>query len=199
MLFQKIPGKKRFEHLTMRVSLYQATLKGNWQEAKDVLDKYPHALQVPITEGNETALHIAATTKRTAFVKKLVNRMNVFDLTRVNNNGQTALFFAAASGIVTIAEEMVNKSNELTLIRSLRGQTPLYAAASLGHREMVSYLFSVTPFENLSPGERIQLFFTTISNDLYGMAYFLIILSLSQFIFNVITSLDVLTENFDWA
>lgn len=37
---------------------------------------------------------------------------------------------------------------------------------------MVSFLFRVTPFDDLSPDERIELLVATISNDLYGMSHF---------------------------
>ena len=47
--------------------------------------------------------------------------------------------------------------------------TPLYMAAMFGHRNMVSYLYSVTNFESLSREEQISLLLGTISADLYSM------------------------------
>lgn len=174
MLLQKIPGQKRFQYLNSCVLLYQAAFKGNWQQAKALLDTYPDIVGDPITEGGDTALHIAAAANHPNFVKELLKLMKKNDLERKNEQGQTALYFAAASGNVTIAEEMVEKNDKLTLIR-FEGKikcTPLYIAALLGRKEMVSFLFRVTPFDDLSPDERIELLVATISNDLYGMSHF---------------------------
>ena len=48
------------EYLSLCVPLYQATIKGDWKVAKDVIDKYPRIVRVAITRKWETALHIAA-------------------------------------------------------------------------------------------------------------------------------------------
>ena len=156
----------------------------------------------PITEGRDTALHIAAAANHPHFVKELLKLMRKEELEITNRYGQTALYLAAASGNVIIAkemvkmhdnreviiaEEMMEKNDKLTLIRAESEKmkfTPLYIAALLGRREMVSFLFDKTPFEDLScgdRGERIELLVATISNDLYGMPHFSMIVSLSQF------------------
>jgi len=77
-----------------------------------------------------------------------------------------------------------NRNNRLPCIRDSQGLTPLLIAASLGRRNMVSYLLSVTPFEQSTPIERIQLLLATISTDMYGMPCISLIISLRQFIFN---------------
>jgi hypothetical protein len=100
------------------------------------------------TKKRETALHIAVAAKRTAFVMELVNHMNKEDLALINKDDNTALCFAAASGIKEIAEVMVRKNEELPLMRGKMNVTPLNMAAMFGHRNMVSYLYGVTPFEN---------------------------------------------------
>ena len=94
--------------------------------------------------------------------------MNEEDLTLQNKDGNTAICFAAASGIVEIAMVMVEKNNNLPMIRGNKGMTPLYMAAMFGHRNMVSYLYSVTNFESLAREEQISLLLGTISADLYG-------------------------------
>nr|XP_023903616.1 ankyrin repeat-containing protein ITN1-like [Quercus suber] len=264
-------GQERFQYLNSCVLLYQAAFKGNWQEAKALLDIYPDIVRKPITEGEDTALHIAAAANHPNFVKELLKLMKKEDLELKNNYEQTALYFAAASGNVIIAEEMVEKNDKPTLIgreviiaeemvekndeptltggeviiaeeivekndkptligeviiaeemvekndkrtliggeviiaegmlenndkRTLIGgeviiaeemvekkekptlirrekrmkYTPLYIAALLGRREMVSFLFGVTPFKDLSRGERIELLVATISYDFYDIA-----------------------------
>lgn len=97
------------------------------------------------------------------------------DLEQKDINGYTALCFAAQLGIVIIAKEMVKKSANLPLIRSSEGRTPLHIAALLGRRDMVSYLFSVTPLKDLTLDERMEILVATITYDMYGMVYITII------------------------
>ena len=125
----------------------------------------------------------------------MVRFLNEQDLERTNIDGETALCFAAKLGIVTIAKEMVKKNNRLPLIRSSEGRTPLYIAAFLGRRDMVSYLFTVTSFEGLDPSERMEILVAAITNDMYGMPRISIILSFRQLVKN----LSTLSSNFDWA
>ncbi|XP_059436334.1 uncharacterized protein LOC132169295 [Corylus avellana] len=162
--------EKRFYYLATSVPLYQAALKGDWKVAKALFEKYPDVFRRPITEGNETALHIAVTAERTDFVKELVKCMDPVEIALPNNNGNTALYFAAGSGIVSIAQEMVEKQKELPLIRGSGDKTPLYVAALNGRRKMVSYLYPLTPFEDLETIERIDILIATISTDMYDIA-----------------------------
>ena len=94
---------------------------------------------------------------------------------------------------------MVKKNNRLPLIRSSEERSPLYIAAKLGSRDMTSYLCDVTPFEGLSPDERIEILMATITNDMYGMSHISETVSFRQLIKNSITSFYVLNGNFDWA
>ncbi|KAM4098052.1 hypothetical protein ACJW30_07G047500 [Castanea mollissima] len=169
---QPIPyeGERRKDYLSQCVPIYQAAIKGEWKAAKVFIDQDPCLVRAAITRRRETALHIAAAAKRTAFVKELVEHMNEDDLALKNKDENTAICFAAASGIVEIAKVMVKKNKNLTLIRGNQGRTPLYMAALFGHRDMVSYLYDVTDFESLTPEERISLLIGTISIDLYDLA-----------------------------
>nr|XP_023915691.1 ankyrin repeat-containing protein NPR4-like isoform X3 [Quercus suber]POF06454.1 ankyrin repeat-containing protein itn1 [Quercus suber] len=163
-------AERRKEYLSLCVPLYQAAIKGDWKVAKDVIDKYPGIVRVAITRKWETALHIAAAAKRTAFVKELVERMNEEDLALKNKDDNTAICFAAASGIVEIAKVMVGKNRNLPMIQGNKGMRPIYMAALFGHRNMVSYLYPVTNFGSLAREEQISLFLGTISADLYDLA-----------------------------
>ncbi|KAM3694316.1 hypothetical protein ACJW31_07G048900 [Castanea mollissima] len=118
---QPIPyeGERRKDYLSLCVPLYEAAIKGDWKAAKDVIDKDHGVVRAGITRKRETALHIAAAAKRTAFVKELVEHMEEEDLALKNKDENTAICFAAASGIVEIAEVMVKKNKNLTLIRDL--------------------------------------------------------------------------------
>ena len=144
-----------------------------------MVQKYPQAIRDSITEKRESILHIAFASKQIAFVKKVVGFLTDEDLERINVEGNTGLCFAAKIGTVSIAKEMVKKNNRLPLIRSREGSTPLHIAALFRYKEMMSYLFSVTSFEGLSPCERFAIFVATISNDMYGMLHISITVSLS--------------------
>jgi hypothetical protein len=167
----KFPGSERFQYLDRCVGLYQAALKGDWQNASALLMKYPDVFRGPITEWEDTALHIAVATERTDFVKELVKRMTPDEIALQNASGNTALCFAAESDIVLIAKMMVDRNPQLPLIRGEDGRTPLCMAALNGRRKMVSYLYDATPFKDLDPTERVDIFFATISTDMYGMSY----------------------------
>ncbi|KAB1221536.1 Ankyrin repeat and SAM domain-containing protein 1A [Morella rubra] len=145
------------KYLHLRAPLYQAALKGDWQAAKVLLEIYPNAVRVPATKWKETALHIAAVARHLEFE---------------NIKGNTALCSAALSGALTIAEVLVKMNNKLLLIRSKSGKIPLHIAALYGRRSLVSYLFSVTPFEELAHGERVDLLIATINTDMYGFKEF---------------------------
>ena len=185
----KIPGPTRSEYL----ELYRAALEGNWDKAKRVVEEYPEAIRDSITETRDV-LHIAFASKHTSFVKEVVRFLTDKDLERTNENGDTALCVAAKLGTVKIAKEMVKKNNRLPLIRSSEERSPLHIAAKLGSRDMTSYLCDVTPFEGLSPDERIEILMATITNDMYGMSHISETVSFGQLIKNSITSFYVLTE-----
>ncbi|XP_059436367.1 uncharacterized protein LOC132169333 [Corylus avellana] len=125
----------RFQYLDTSIRLYQAALKGDWEDAEALFEKYSDVFGRPITEENETVLHIAVAAERPAFVKVLVKRMSSDEIALQSKNGNTALCFAAGSGIVLIAKEMVEVNKKLPLIRGIDGKTPLYMAALNGQRD----------------------------------------------------------------
>ncbi|XP_035541953.1 uncharacterized protein LOC118344732 [Juglans regia] len=154
------------------VPLLRAALEDDWEAAEAFIQKNPNCLGAPITEEKGTALHNAAAAKRTRFVKELVERMTPEQLAVKTKGNCTALYFAAQSEIVTIAKVMVKKNKNLPLIpkdhiRSL----PLYVAIKTGNKDMVSYLYSVTPLQDLASLDHINLLNTTISTGLYDTAH----------------------------
>ena len=121
-----------------------------------------------------TALHIAVGANHTDFMKNWLELMSEDDVEKETNYGFTALHFAAQVGNVSMAEQLVKKNRALPLIVDRNGNTPLIIAAYVGHKNMVSYLFSgvSTPPQQLStPEKRIKLLHLTIRNDLYGKPY----------------------------
>ncbi|KAB1220982.1 hypothetical protein CJ030_MR3G021762 [Morella rubra] len=153
--------------------LLQAALKGDWQAGEAFLKKNPHCIALPITKEQGTALHTAAAAERTTFVKELVKLMSPSDLAlKTTSTGSTALICAARSGCVPIAQAMVEKNNELPCIRTNDGTTPLGLATNWQgprHKNMVWYLFSVTPYQQLTTPERIHLLLNTISSDMFDI------------------------------
>lgn len=160
---------ERDEYLNLCVPLYQATLKGEWKEAKTIIDENNHIVRAAITRNRETALHIAVATKHKSFVKHLLTRMSKSDLALKNKDENTAICFAAASGTTKMAEMMVNKNEDLPMIRGNGKVTPLYMAALFGHREMVLYLYEKTDFGRLGDFELVNLFHAIIGADIYGI------------------------------
>ncbi|KAG6671785.1 hypothetical protein I3843_16G025100 [Carya illinoinensis] len=153
--------------------LLRAILEDDWTAAEAFIQKHQNCLGVAITKDQYTALHTAVVVKRTRFVNNFVRLMKMEEL-ELKANDCTALYFAAKTKIVTIAEAMVKKNNNLPSIfpnanDSIR-HLPLYAAIETGNRDMVSYLYSVTPIEDLASVDRINLLKATISNDLYDTA-----------------------------
>ncbi|KAG6624382.1 hypothetical protein CIPAW_16G023200 [Carya illinoinensis] len=150
--------------------LLRAILEDDWTAAEAFIQKHQNCLGVAITKDQYTALHTAVVVKRTRFVNNFVRLMKMEEL-ELKANDCTALYFAAKTKIVTIAEAMVKKNNNLPSIfpnanDSIR-HLPLYAAIETGNRDMVSYLYSVTPIQDLASEDRINILKATISNDLY--------------------------------
>ena len=106
--------------------------------------------------------HVAAAAKHEDCVKNLVKK---FDLTAVNDIGNTALTYAAATGNVNIAKAMLEENSSLA---NLGRKKPLLMAASLGHSEMVEYLYERTEVQEWGDNERAELFITCVEGNLYG-------------------------------
>ena len=146
-----------------RRELYLAALNGDWKSIKDMPN-----IQRKITNKGETTLHIAAAANQEDFVKNLVNKLSNEDLTTVNNVNNTALTYAAATGNVNIAKVMLKKNSNLPNIGS--EVKPLFMAASLGHSQMVQFLYYETKeiVSGWDENEQAKLFITCVESDLYG-------------------------------
>ncbi|CAK9327285.1 unnamed protein product [Citrullus colocynthis] len=117
----------------------RSSSQGEWEYVELLLDGSPEYVRCAITRNKETVLHIAAGAKQTEFVEKLVDRMNNDDMILQNKYGNTALCFAAASGVVRIAQLMVEKNEDLPLVRGFNNAiTPLFITVSYKCTEMVS-------------------------------------------------------------
>ena len=62
---------------------------------------------------------------------------------------------------------MVETGRDLAMTRGRENLLPIYMAALLGHRGMVSYLYDETK-EQLTDSDRITLLVALINSDIYG-------------------------------
>ena len=140
-----------------------AALNGDWKSVKDMPN-----IQRKISNKGETTLHIAAAANQEDFVKNLVNGLSRESLTAENNVGNTALTYAAAAGNVKIATVMLEKNPDLPKLGS--GEKQLFMAASLGHSQMVQFLYSKTKeiVCGWDENEQAKLFITCVEGGLYG-------------------------------
>lgn len=134
-------GNRR-EYLEIGFPLYEASVKGDWKAAKEILDKKSELVRVSINERNETALHVAVFAgKSVTFVKNLIKLMSHKDIELRNNYSETALCIAASSGNVEMAKILVSSHNALIDMTGGDDMTPLHMAALSGKYEIVDYMY----------------------------------------------------------
>ncbi|KAJ0016969.1 hypothetical protein Pint_12261 [Pistacia integerrima] len=156
-----------------QLNLYLAAFKGDWDAAEGIYQEYPDEISARITEEGHSALHVAASANHTHFVKQLVNRMTRPDLALMDHDGNTAFFLAAGTGNVELVQFLLQKDKTLAIIRGTE-MLPLQRAALLGHRDMVVFLYEITPHDDLHDADRIALFITLINTNFYDVALRLI-------------------------
>ncbi|KAL0014004.1 hypothetical protein SO802_001073 [Lithocarpus litseifolius] len=146
-----------------RRKLYLAVLNDDWKSVKNMEN-----IQRIITDKGETTLHIAAAANQEDFVKNLVEECKGQDLTAYDVRN-TVLTYAAASGNVNIARAMLEGNSSLANIDKVK---PLIMAASLGHSEMVEYLYNQIRLEihEWDQNDQDKLFITCVEGNLYGIA-----------------------------
>ena len=133
------------------VDLYKALRIGNWNAAKEFLDRNPHAISAKITVTDKTALHVAAEAGHLDIVEELVKQMSEEDLEIKDNQSYTALAQATYFGNHRMAECMLGKNGNLISIATDRGSIPAVIALSNGHLKLARYLYLLTPLEILMP------------------------------------------------
>ncbi|XP_031125214.1 ankyrin repeat-containing protein ITN1-like [Ipomoea triloba] len=149
-------------------ALYHAAINGDWKTAEGILLDRPNYARDSITTRKDTVLHVAALGGNTLFVRKLVEMlMSSEDLEVQNDYGCTPFYNAVVSGVVENAKCMIEKNDSLPRIRSYGEITPIHQAALQRHKDMVSYLHTVTPLEYLERHERIELLKITIYNHMH--------------------------------
>ncbi|KAK6152013.1 hypothetical protein DH2020_014648 [Rehmannia glutinosa] len=158
--------------------LYRATLMGEWEKAKQVIDQDPNAINARIAFTLETALHIAVGTgKAIHFVEKLVDLMPD-DLLGVKDElGYTALHVGSLTRNTAAAKILVARRPDLLNVVSNVGEFPVHLAALSAHGETLWYLISEMKddvFPSPFLGEiGLKLLCTVIDADIFDVALYL--------------------------
>ena len=128
--------------------LYQAALRGDWEEARRFLDQHPEAATAIVAPFSSTALHVAASEGHSEFVANIVELMPADTIARFDAYGRTALHLGAYAGISPkAAKAMVSKNPDLpNIVSGEDGWCPLVVSAHHGSKskDLVWYLCMVT-------------------------------------------------------
>ena len=149
-----------------------AALNGDWKTAESIIRSDASFVNSSVTEERQTALHVAVGAKQTYFVKKLVNfrQTQVSDLELKDDNGNTAFCLAVIAGSVPIAKILLNKVQNLALIRGGQNSIPLFIAVIFGRHDMARFLFRLTEnhLDHIEWEHLLKIFFTCIETDMFG-------------------------------
>ncbi|CAA2992051.1 ankyrin repeat family [Olea europaea subsp. europaea] len=160
--------------------LYKAIEEGKWHSIEEILQQNQDAIREIVSSHKDTALHIAILSGHIEIAEKLVIMMDAADLELKNEYRATALSLAAICGAKKLAKAMVCKNKKLVTIETADhedGHLPLIVAALYGKKEMVRYLYKVTPKDELSPekGENgVTLLNSLITAIIYDVASMLL-------------------------
>lgn len=159
----------RLEYLEVGVALHKYALKGNWKEAKMLIERNKNVVRMAITGGWATALHVAAGANHVDFVEGLMEFMEDGgdDVALRDYNGNTAFFLAAGVGNTRLAEIMMTKNEGLPIIRGEKELFPLHFAVIQGKTLMADFLYSKT-VRMFQQRDWDILFLTAVNADIYG-------------------------------
>ncbi|KAL8257608.1 hypothetical protein R6Q59_029649 [Mikania micrantha] len=136
------------EYLQMLVRFREASIVGDWETGKIILDERPDLLRIIYRSPDcfYTVLHTAALADETKFtlnfMKNLVHMMPMEDLEIKNGNSNTAFWMACLSGKTKTAMIMLKKNPKLLDIRGDHGTLPLCAGAKTGTHDLVKILYN---------------------------------------------------------
>jgi len=142
-------------------------MRGDWNEARRMIEEDSSLLNAAITKEWGTLLHVVAGTNHVHFANQLVKLLDPPDLELRNFNGNTAFCYAAASGNMEMAAMLIKQNEDLPKIRGGEEATPLYMAVLLRKGEMARHLYPLTT-NILEEDDFTMLFFRCIKSELYG-------------------------------
>ncbi|CAB4299903.1 unnamed protein product [Prunus armeniaca] len=153
--------------------LFDAVSRGDWNEAKEFLTLHPDAIRARHPYSNKTALYMATELEHEHIVEELVQSMSEEDLEITEYYGCSALALAAQRGNIKMVECMVGKSKKILSITTNQNLTPILLASNNDQWDVVHYLYSVTPIEDLMPEKGpygAALIYYFITGRKFGMA-----------------------------
>ncbi|CAB4299286.1 unnamed protein product [Prunus armeniaca] len=120
-----------------------------WRKAKEFITRDPNAIRARYSTGG-TTLHIATKFGHEHIVEELVQLMTPEDL-EMQEYTWTALHYAARLNLKMV-ECMVRKNKKLLgIAEGSNGLTPILLAAQHDLWDIVRYLYSLTPIQDLMP------------------------------------------------
>nr|GFB70511.1 ankyrin repeat-containing protein ITN1-like [Tanacetum cinerariifolium] len=136
--------KKEVAMENVHQSLYEATLRQNFQDVHDIfIDNYKLKVSSKITINGNTSLHVAVgntKVKKMGFLNEMLNLVeNESELKVKNTDGSTLLHVAAIVGNTEAARMLVEKNKDLLFEKDHQGHIPLFTALSNMHTD--TYLF----------------------------------------------------------
>ena len=155
------------------VEIYRDLVKslkiGDWNAAKEFLNRHPPAISAKITVRGKTALHVAAEAGHVHIVEELVKQMSEENLEIKDIDGYTALARATCNGNYRIAECMLGQNENLVSIPNHNGMLPVSLALCTGHLKLARYLYLRTPLE-ISKPEIGTVVVTVVNEAIYNNA-----------------------------
>ncbi|BBH00102.1 Ankyrin repeat family protein [Prunus dulcis] len=134
-------------------SLYESLKSGDWNAAKEYIDRHPESLTHRGSSSGGTALHVAIEWKQLHIVEELLKLMTGEDLEIEDGDGFTAFFYALIRGMAPIVASMVKKNENLVTKRVMTNagaMTPVLYACVLGSWKIARFLYSRTPIHVLT-------------------------------------------------
>ncbi|GJY81569.1 ankyrin repeat-containing protein [Tanacetum coccineum] len=125
-------AENREGYFNICIPLYAASVTGDWEADRNILDRHPERVRCAIADNCQTALHIAVAAQETRltghYVENLVKLMTDDDLELQDIYGYTAFCKAALAGNVKRCEYLFEKNHKLLHIPAQNGKMPLNLA-----------------------------------------------------------------------
>ncbi|XP_019172866.1 PREDICTED: uncharacterized protein LOC109168306 [Ipomoea nil] len=169
--------------------LYRAILAVNWEEALIFFNQHPSAIQSPLTNHLETALHVAARAgNNTSFMENLVaflleDNEQVEALSPRDASGHTPLHYAASHGNIEVAHILVRRNSNLLYLHNNDGFFPIHYAAMNYRKSKDAFLYFLRLTRDDEYGHPnpyavptgVQILVNLIGNKLYDLALQLVV------------------------
>ncbi|KAJ0532696.1 putative ankyrin repeat-containing domain, PGG domain, ankyrin repeat-containing domain superfamily [Helianthus annuus] len=131
---------KLLDEQVNRNRLHSVTKKGDWTEAKSILEKNKDLATEAVRSDGSTILHIAVGIGHNDFVKQLLSYMNDEQLLQQrDSDGSTSLHVAAIVGNTDVADLLVKRNKMLLRVKDNKGVEPLQKAYEHMHLDTVGY------------------------------------------------------------